>query len=76
MSALRLSDAERAAVASGAAAAALQLAENFTFPLRDRAEWDRLRCELRDGFLAVVAGTFQPASPSGEQPQPETETTP
>lgn len=53
-----LSEVDRAAVASAAAAAALQLAEDMTFPLLDRTVWERVRCELRDGFLPVIDQTF------------------
>ena len=68
MSAMRLSATERAAVASGAAAVALQLAEDLTFPMRDRATWERTRRELRDGFLTVVAEVF----PDDEAGRPAT----
>ena len=68
MSALRLTATERAALASGAAAAALQLAEDFTFPMRDRDEWERNRAALRDGFLAVIAEVF----PHHEEGRPAT----
>jgi hypothetical protein len=55
---LALTEVEQRAVASAAAAAALQLAEDFTFPMRNREEWEATRRELRDGFLTVVAETF------------------
>lgn len=58
MSAPCLSEIDRTAVASAAAAAALQLAQDFTFPMLNRDEFERTRQELRDGFLAVVAEVF------------------
>lgn len=54
----RLSEIDRKAVASAAAAAALQLAQDFTFPMLDRDEFEHARKELRDGFLTVVAEVF------------------
>jgi hypothetical protein len=57
-----LDDVDRRAIASGAAAAALQLAEDLTFPMGNRDDWEELRCELRDGFLTVVAEAFTPTT--------------
>jgi hypothetical protein len=47
-----------AAISSAAAAAALQLYEDLTFPLFERSQWERIRVELRDGFAPIVAETF------------------